>query len=237
MNFDSTHRLFVANAGSNTIEVFTQPILNGAVPSFTLATSTTPSNVALDSTGNAVVAEDRAYCRFCPFGVIQVFTQPISQSSTGTYGIDGGYFTVSVAFNANGNLWTEMAYYSYSTPNRMTEYRTPLGKKQGTPIQHFDLDVRNDGPAGLAFDAAGNMYAPTQNGLEVYHPRPWRKAFTIKASVSGGCLAFGPNGNLYVTTDNGRLLVFSPPFSATSMPRVTLHLPGGSLDAGVAIGP
>jgi sugar lactone lactonase YvrE len=122
-------------------------------------------------------------------------------------------------------------------PNTMTEYRSPLGKKRGTPIKHFDLDAHNYGPAGLAFDAAGNMYVPTQNGLEVYQPHPWKRAFTIKASVNGGCLAFDPKGNLYVTTDRGRLVVFSPPFSAASMPKVTLHLPGRALDAGVAIGP
>jgi hypothetical protein len=237
MNFDSAHRLFVA-AGSNTIEVFTQPILNGAVPSFTLATYTAPSSVALDSTGNAVVAEDRPSCHtICLFGVIEVFSAPISKSSTAGYGLDGGYYTVSVAVDPDGNFWTETADYSDMSSNKLTAYHESLSKKRWTAFRSFNLDVHNYGPAGLAFDAAGNMYAPTQNGLEVYQPHPWRKAFTIKASVSGGGLAFGPNGNLYVTTDNGRLLVFSPPFSASSMPRVTLHIPGRSLDAGIAIGP
>jgi len=53
--------------------------------------------------------------------------------------------------------------------------------------------------------------------------------------VSGGYLAFDTSGNLYVTTDNRKLLKFSPPFSGSSRPVVTLALPHSP--AGVAIGP
>ncbi|MBV8144474.1 MAG: hypothetical protein JO184_05650, partial [Gammaproteobacteria bacterium] len=118
MAFDPTHRLFAANL-SNIIQVFSQPIVDGAVPSFTLATATNPYNVTLDSTGNAVVAEDNPHiCRpfGCPFyGEIEVFTAPISKSSTVSYNLDGGYFTVAAGFNPNGNLLTELvpSYSSY----------------------------------------------------------------------------------------------------------------------------
>jgi hypothetical protein len=115
----------------------------------------------------------------------------------------------------------------------MYEYASPLHDKR--PIKHFSVDECGNGPSGLAFDDAGNMYLPTTTGLEVYQPSPRKKLFTIKASVSKGYLAFGPSGDLYVTTDNRKLLEFSPPFSASSRPIVTLDLPHSP--AGVAIGP
>lgn len=244
MAFDSMGRLFVASL-SDKVEVFTQPIVGGSVPSFTLATGTgdcgwscpAPYNVTLDSTGNAVVAEDKPLCGFCNFGYIEVFTAPISKSSTVSYTLDGGYYTVTAGFNPNGNLFTELAPYCGSPPrpNRMYEYASPLHNVR--PIKHFSVVACGSyEPTGLAFDSAGNMYLPTEKGLEVYRPaHPWRKLFTIKAAVRKGYLAFGPSGKLYVTTENRKLLVFSPPFSASSHPIVTLDLPHSP--AGVAIGP
>lgn len=232
MAFDPMHRLFAANL-SNVIQVFTQPIVDGSVPSFTLATLTNPYNVTIDSEGDAVIAEDKPYCRFCPFGAIEVFTAPISKSSTVSYNLDGGWATVTAGFNPNGNLLTELAPGDCTfRTNKMYEYAAPLQKKR--PIKHFPVECQY-GPTGLAFDSAGDMYLPTRAGLEVYQASPRRKLFTIKALVSKGYLAFGPSGNLYVTTDNRKLLMFSPPFSARSHPTVTLDLPHSP--AGVAIGP
>jgi DNA-binding beta-propeller fold protein YncE len=234
MAFDPMGRLFVANL-SNKIQVFTQPIVDGSVPSFTLATGTNPYNVTFDSTGNAVVAEDRGFCGiFCPFhGEIEVFTAPISKSSTVSYRLYGGYATVTAGFNPDGNLLTEIEPVDCTFhTNKMYEYASPLRKKP--PIKHFPVECQY-GPTGLAFDSAGNMYLPTKVGLEVYQLNPRRKLFTIKAPVSEGYLAFDTSGNLYVTTDNRKLLKFSPPFSASSLPVVALDLPHSP--AGVAIGP
>jgi sugar lactone lactonase YvrE len=231
MAFDPMDRLFVANLSSK-IQVFTQPIVDGAVPSFTLATAGSANDVTLDSTGDAVVGESYPRgCPFCFFGYIEVFAAPITSSSTVSYTLNGGYVTVSVAFNPNGNLWTELAQYSSNKPNGMAEYSSPLRKGQ-RPIKRFKLG-HNFGPTGLAFDSAGNLYVPTRTGVAVYQP-PRKKLFTIKASVGEGYLAFDASGNLYLTTDNRKLLKFSPPFSASSRPIVTLDLPNSP--AGVAIG-
>lgn len=235
MAFDPMHRLFAANS-SKIIEVFTQPIINGAVPAFTLATAGSANNVALDSAGDAVVAESYARgCPFCMFGYIEVFAAPITSSSTVSFTLNGGYATVSVAFNSNDNLWAELADYEASQPNGIQGYASPL-RKGHEPIKSFRLG-HNYGPTGLAFDSGGNMYVPTRAGVAVYQPHPWRKTVTMKASVNEGYLAFDAAGNLYVTTDSRKLLEFSPPFSASSTPIVTLDLPHGRGVAGVAIGP
>ena len=233
MDFDPTHRLFVANL-SNSIQVFIQPIKDGAVPSFTLATSTNSYNVTLDSTGNAVVAEDKPFCRFCLFGAIEVFTAPISKSSTVSYSLNGGYSTITAGFNRNGNLWKEIAPYCGTfSHNTMYEYSVPLHHKY--LHKRFDVECQDVPQTGLAFDSAGNMYLPTDGGLQVRQAGSWREMFTIKAFVRQGYLAFDTSGNLYVTTDDRRLLKFSPPFSGSSRPVVTLDLPHSP--AGVAIGP
>jgi hypothetical protein len=235
MDFDPTDRLFVANL-SNIIQVFTQPIINGAVPSFTLATTGSATGVTLDLAGGAVVGESyKRGCPFCIFGYIEVFAAPITSSSKVSFTLGGGYATVSVMFNRNGNLWTELAPYCDSAfrYNTMNEYSSPLHHKHAN--KKFIVECQDVHPTGLAFDSAGNMYLPTDGGVQVRQAGSWRKLFTIKALVSGGYLAFDTSGNLYVTTDNRKLLKFSPPFSGSSRPVVTLALPHSP--AGVAIGP
>ncbi|MBV8498492.1 MAG: hypothetical protein JO003_04475 [Candidatus Eremiobacteraeota bacterium] len=234
MDFDPTDRLFVANL-SNSIQVFTQPIKDGDVPNFTLATGTNAYNVTLDSAGNAVVAEDKPKCQsFCLFGNIDVFTAPISKSSKVSYSLVGGYSTITAGFNRNGNLWTEIApYCSPFRWNIMYEYSSRLHHQR--TVKRFRVECQDVPQTGLAFDSAGNMYLPTDAGLQVRQAGSWRKMFTIKALVNEGYLAFDASGNLYVTTDNRKLFKFSPPFSGSSRPTVTLDLPHSP--AGVAIGP
>ncbi len=236
MAFDGAHRLFVANSLSGSLQVFAPPIVSGAVPAFTLSAAAAV-DVKLDSRGSAYALGSTRCGFFCSLDNIQVFSSPITGSSTVsvTFPVMRGSLlrTQGLAFDGSGHLWTNTGFRGTCT---MQEYSTPI-EPSTTAVLTFNNSCANG--YGLAFDSSGNMYSDGINGVDVYDApftASTTRAFTIN-NLSPVYLAFDPSGNLYVADIGGSLHEFSPPFSSKSVPVVALALPGVPETAGIAIGP
>jgi sugar lactone lactonase YvrE len=166
-------------------------------------------------------------------GAINVFSAPITSSSTVSFSIINGFTdTRGLTFDSSGNLWIN----AINGANPIIAKYTPPFSSGSTPSLSF---VSSGNIHGIAFDTAGNLYATGTSGVDVYAPpfsAATTKSFTMAAS-GPNYLKFDRSGNLYVTDSLGHLLVFTPPFSGSSVPAVTVPLPGSPGLPGVAIGP
>lgn len=235
MAADSAGRLFVANSATGRIQVFTQPILNGATPFFTLGplVGTLAGDVKVDAQGN-VYAPIATSCGFpCTNVQVEVFSSPVSSSSSAsvTFTVQSADFIAShgMTFDPGGHLWTNTG----KIPCSMREFSTPF-TAASTPLLAFTNACAG---YGLAFDSSGKLYTSGNGGIDVYSP-PFSssstKDFTI-SSAPPSYLAFDAAGNLYAVAGSN-LLEFSPPFGSTSVPVVTISL-SARTQAGIAIGP
>jgi hypothetical protein len=254
MAFDASHRLFVANNGTGHVQVFTQPITNGAIPAFTLATghvvcahgscfSSGAIDVAFDTAGDLFVASRQPTSVTCDptigcfaayRGEITKFAAPVTSSSTASFVItDPATLVTGVAFDGNGDLWA-------INGAALEEYTPPFS---ASSVPAISLPIRPC--CGVAFDSAGNMYVNDGTaGVDVFLPPfsgSMTKAFTISQTLTG-FLAFDAAGLLYVTTFNqpggDGVLVFAPPFNGASSPVSSLGSGGGLPNQpGVALGP
>lgn len=247
MSFDPTHRLFVANRqlrNNGSVQIFTQPLANGAIPAFSLTTGTTvcvPTgcgnsaalDVAFDRAGDLFVVGSQPFI-ICPTircpelvtgGMFMEFIAPITSSSTPSVSSSGsGVPLLGDAIDHNGDLWIARS------DGELVETNPPFGAGSGG----FELAANTSG--GVAFDAAGNLYVATAGGVDVYRPpfsSSMTRAFTISATLPQ-FLAFDQAGNLYVTAGS-QMLVFTPPFSGATGPLITLTPPNAEF--GIAIGP
>ena len=222
MTLDSTHRLFVTNFGSDTVQVFNAPIATGAIPAFTLSTPALQAeDAAFDPSGNLFVTG---------LGNIAEFASPITGASTVNFSITNVDTARGIVFDSSGNLWSNGGAH-------INEYTTPLSGAS-TPALQF---AGTGNSHGIAFSAAGSIFAAGHNGVDVYNP-PFSVASTpaftipIAPAFAVSYLKFDASGNLYATA-NGSVLVFVPPFSGASTAAVTVPLPGGPGIPGIAIGP
>jgi sugar lactone lactonase YvrE len=139
--FDQHGNLFVANRAGNTIWKF-DPNGNGTL--FASANVNFPSNLAFDDDGNLYVANSGAstIIKFDPSGNYS----PFASLS----------FPIGIAFR-NGII--------YATGALATEvFRFDL---QGNLLPNMFSNPNVQGPAGLAFDSAGNLYVANNNGASI----------------------------------------------------------------------
>jgi hypothetical protein len=124
-------------------------------------------------------------------------------------------------FDRHGNLWVKD-----DDNQTMDEFAPPFSSKS-KPVLTFPKGSGT--PYGsMIFDAHDAMFVPNGNGVDVYEPpftRKTVKAFTI-AAPRATILAIDDAGDLYVTSGSGVAYVFVPPFSASSVPKVTMPIPG-----------
>ena len=258
MAFDAAQRLFIANSGfgfvphNPVVQVFTQPILDGAMPAFELrppvgSGCTRPpysicdageiSDVAVDAAGNVAVAELEG-CYVCGWWYRQIglFEAPISNSSsqictlgyaTGNYPAWVGY--TGMAYDHNNSLWAGR------TDGYLDKYQNPTCKTSPS----FSL---HEWAADVKFDSTGNMYVARgvfpvsgPDNIDVYKPPfgpSMTKAFSINVLLPR-YLAFDRRGNLLVNSAGSNVVVFTPPLTSASKPVLTLPISVW----GFAIGP
>jgi hypothetical protein len=255
MEFDSTGRLFVANAPQT--EVYAQPIIDGAQPALVVPATPpewmTPLDVNFDKAGDLFVGGYTVTVNTCPPPVynhdiptVEVLSTPISGSSQLDFSITeqsvcGGPSVDGLAFDPDGNLWTAIGppYAMSPGASRLDEFSPPFSNKS-TPVASISMEVY-----AVRFDAEGDMYVSSGDGINVFKPPfgpSMTKAFSIAAGAGATGMAFDNSGNLYAvvpgTDTGGDLAMFVPPFGSASLPAVTI--PGRSFGlgfSGVAIGP
>ncbi len=246
--FDKAGRMFV-DVSSGQIQVFNQPISNGATPAFVIVPSGSDQilfegGLAFDTVGDLFVGgglTPNGCQHSCPYNAsVSVLEAPMSSSSAVdfTFLEGNGHFSLvsNAAFDKSGDLWAVVgeAFLDETVPPFSGNSQTQIALTPPYTI-----------PLGVAFDAAGNMYVSTGRApgsdipgdIVVYHP-PFTKSSQATVLFGGITFDFGDglaldtSGNMYAATSSG-LFMFSPPFTPTGTPVVTLP---GSFD-NVAIGP
>jgi hypothetical protein len=145
---DSSSNLYVANGGSHTVTVYASPYTSG--PAATVSTTAAP--LALAISGSKLYVGEVGY--------IDVFSLPLSSSSTpvATLTIAGEFY--SLALDAKGNLWGGCYAQCADTEGAVYEFTTPLSTGQSPTVT---LNMPASGfssyyPVGIGFDAVGNLY-------------------------------------------------------------------------------
>ena len=196
--FDGAGNLFVANRGDNTIWKFAAG--GGAGSIFASSGLNGPEGLAFDALGNLFVANelDHTIRKFTPDGSGSVFADAA----------DGLNLPWALVFDGAGNLFVGNA-------------------ANGGTIQKFTPGGVGSlfavGPTlGLAFDAAGYLYASHVSVIRKYASDGSSSLFTSSLLDNPGGLAFDSNGDLYVPNrDDSNILKFKPDGSGTVFANAT----------------
>ncbi len=222
LKIGATGNLYVANFANGSAQVFNAPLSATSVPSATITGLNQPEDVAVNAAGTLYVAASGS-------NSIAVFNPPLTNASTPAFSITTGVaHPFGLAFDASGHL------YSENSAN-ITEYSPPFSGASA-PVATFGGNISS---YGLVFGATGTLYASNGHLVDVFVP-PFANGSTKSYSItlpSGDStyyLAFDSSGNLYVSGFSGKVYVYTPPFSAASVPSVTLP---ATTAFGIAIGP
>lgn len=182
--FDGRGRVYVADAGKNSIFSYTLP--DGAVSTFTTGLSS-PVGLAFDTAGNLFVSEAAS-------GNIIKFAPDKTKTTFATNA--GG--PAGMAFDNSGNLFVAdfsgNKVYKYDGAGNQTVFATGL-----------------DLPAGVAIDNAGNIFVSNSGAGTIlkFAPDGSRTTFATGLSAPYG-INFDANGNLIVAdNEDGATLRFS----------------------------
>jgi DNA-binding beta-propeller fold protein YncE len=237
---------------TNLLNVYQTPLTPSLSPNFSLGVSNglqgRPGGVAFDSMGNLYVMDfEPTVC--CNAGTVDVFTGPIQAGAKKafcfvTFDCNG----TALAFDHNGNLWTadtENGCPGCTGCGNLRKYAPPFCQypSNSCPFCGHDPTAEWDtgdlgGPAGIAFDAAGNMYVAQESlndvmvwnasqvsGASCFNTTPTPRAFLCVEEFCGNnpasCLiASSPSSvaidgaqRLFVGyRDSGVIGVYTPPF-------------------------
>ncbi len=257
--FDPSGNLWVANFGAHTVAEYRGDDLAGGArgPAVTITSDrsyslNSPAGLAIDAAGDIWVANDLSntvveYARgsLTSGPVVPLVTISSDHSSS----LSGPY---ALAFDSSGDLW--VANYDNSTLVKYPRDRLVSGNRAPAVTISADSSGSLNSPAGLAFDAAGDLWVAanlSNKVLEYTHrqlvsgrPRP---EVTISANARGSLnspegLAFDRAGNLWVANYGNNSVAEFPPSELSASgrwPPVVIAGPGtGLLSPGaVAIDP
>jgi hypothetical protein len=199
--------LAVANSGANSVTLY------AAGQNLPLATVqigvNNPQALVFDAAGDLFVASQA--------GTVTEYAAPYTGLPTNI--AIGVNHPQALALDARGNLFVANG----SASNTVTEYAPPYG---GGPVATISTGI--DDPVSLALDSAGSLYVANQssNAVTVYAV-PYNDApIALTGGLNGpNSIAIDSRGNLFVsnlnTTPNA-VVEYSPPFSAGSVPAVTI---------------
>ena len=260
MAFDKAGDLFVANSAGQAVQVFSQPITDGAKPRFTLkpfflfclGSCSNPllPDVAVDSAGGLALDEGGTlyyqHCIEVCFATLTlkrslyVYPAPVSASSP-YHEIS---FSCQVHFKGYKRIGSNcpdsgFGFFADIAFDRSGNLWAALSDGH---LEEYASPATTSAPvlsvpisaSGIKFDTIGNLYVGTSNGVDVYRPpfsASMTKAFSINVAAPG-YLAFDATGKLLVSSAGKNVLVFAPPFSSASVPVATLPV----VASGIAIG-
>jgi sugar lactone lactonase YvrE len=201
--FDANGNLWVANYGGNVVEFTASQLASSGSP--TPAVTITPSGsslngptgLAFDASGTLWVANGNdstvvAYkaSQLTAGGALtpSVIVTGVSKAINGP---------LMIAFDANGNLWVTNGNYGLNT---VVAFSPGQLASSGTPTPVVTLSANSGSlayPAGIAFDASGDMWVANYNGNSLVEFTPSQLVTsgnpTPTVTVTGSSLS-GPFG-------------------------------------------
>jgi sugar lactone lactonase YvrE len=268
---DGAGNIYVADFSNCRVLQFKLPFTNGMAaslaigqPDFVTNTCNTtqnglngPNGLAFDHRGNLWVADfynSRVLEYVPPFTTGMNASLVIGQAdftsnavATTSTGLDDSYY---IAFDGSGNLWvTDVGN------NRVLKYVPPFANGMAASLVIGQTDFVSsgnattasgfDGPLGIAFDRAGNLWIGDSNNNRVlaFVPpfttgqlatgvlgQPDFVTSTCNTTQNGLCgtngLDFDSKGNLAVADfDNSRTMAFKPPFTTDQLAEGVLGQP------------
>jgi sugar lactone lactonase YvrE len=240
---DPSDNVYVADAGNNLVRLVSSA---GNVTTFagtyntgnstTLSPFNNPSGIARDALGNLFVANylNSNILEVNPQGVVSVYA-----GQTDSIGAVNGpasaatfYYPNSVAVDANDNVYVSDGL------NNLIRKISPQGivstfAGSGSPgaVDSTGTAASFNGPAGLAFDAAGNLYVADANNNKIRKITPAGVVTTVAGSgaqgMHNGIVAARRTGNrkLLVTASRARFNVITgrKPAVIDNLGRIFLH--------------
>jgi sugar lactone lactonase YvrE len=244
ITFDSTGRLFVANAGSPSIAEYAYGT-TGNVPSTTTITGSAtgldyPDGLSVGPNGDLYVSDYTS-------GTITVYAPGASGNATPVATIGGSKTGLlgpaGLTFDGAGHLWVTNA-----ANNSLTEYAAAANGNVAPLATIAGSETGLSGPQGVVLDNAGNLlvantyasslieFAPSANG----NVAPMR---TISGPGTGLSFPIGIDvdaaGNIYVANEFAGLTEYSPSASGAAIPIAAITGPSTGLSApsGLAVAP
>lgn len=222
---DSTGILAVVSSG-DVITVYAAGVTSASTPYATFTGSSTFGGLnSFDASGKLAVPNQTK---------VDVFTPPFSNASTPSVTISSITQPIGSAFDGSGNL------YITDVNGSVNAFAPPY---TGAPVTTSN-GLAGQAPYGVAvigsqlFIASCNVDAIRVYGL----PLTTGEAPSFSIPSGGICpigLAADAVGNLYAVNHNPppNLVIFNPPFSASSVPAVTIPASAGFVQVyGVALG-
>lgn len=218
---------FLIGVSSNTLAV---TALSGNIRLFTLpVTANSGPFVTISSAFNSTPVFSHGLLYQGGTGILNVFTPPFSNAtsasdSIATFGLSAADLTV----DPNGNLYVATG-------------ANVIGVVSGSALTTVLTASAAMSFRGMAATAT-RLFACGFNGLanDVFiYALPLTSTATPIATIDLGDAApeacvLDASGNLYVGSPDGRIFVFAPPFSSTSVPTVTVATP--AVIFGMAVG-
>jgi streptogramin lyase len=228
--FDSKGNLFAIDQSAKA-EYFAAPVSSASVPAATFSAGSAPIACTVDGSGSLYVSDNSS-------STINVFHPPFSNATTAAFAMSTNVGSPrGIGFDGVGRLFV-------SNANNVGVITPPFSNASAAVIfgtaQGFGLNQ------GVMADAAGNIYqsnGTAMGHIDVYSAPVNTSAVTSNFHITlpGGSseplyATFDQNGNMYVTANisGATILEYSPPFSASSAPKVQFST---SNAYGVAIGP
>jgi sugar lactone lactonase YvrE len=198
--FDASGNLWVANYNTNSILEFTPvQLAAGGIqgPPVAIgmnnATSAAPTGIAFDASGNLWVAGTTpgALEEFTPSQLttsgVPVPTVTLSDTSSSIFG------PLMIAFDTAGDLW--VANGNFFGTSTVVEFSAAQLAESGSPTPAVTLrssDGSLNAPAGLAFDASGDLWVSNVNGPSLVEFTPKQLEFSAAPvpafTITGGSL-------------------------------------------------
>ena len=245
--FDSAGNLYIADTGNNVIRKISGgtittvagiqgqgPAYGGDLGAATSANLNNPTAIAFDAAGNYYIADN---------GNSLIRKVDTSGIITTYVGASGGSLGTAGKLSAPNGLWVDASgalYIADSGHNRLARYVPPsaFSNFAGTEAAFFSgdggpaLSAALNKPAGIAMDAAGNIYFADTNNSRIRKITTDGIITTI-AGRGGGAysgdggdataaylnfprsIAVGPDGTVYIAdTGNHAIRVLTPTFPA-----------------------
>lgn len=209
-------RLFIANAGNNTITEYAPPYTGAPINTIS-NTMSVPTSLAFNPKHRLFVVNDDLPGN----ATVTEYRRPYTGAPINTISISATNGANSIAFDPSGNLFVANSCCIGLGNGIINEYAPPY---TGAPMATISNGF-ND-PLGMAFDSSGNLFVSWRQTVVEYAP-PYTGApvatISLAYNPSPGALALDAKGNLFVVQGTGceglpycspaLILEYAPPYT------------------------